>query len=150
MEPWVVPGWNPLGGRQPVTDDEVFELLVAAVFQARFRPGIVERRWPSLREAFAGFHLETVASWDDETWRDLLENPGMIRNPKKIRATLRNARDLAELSRQHGGAMAYLRSVGDDEEALVEAIDCWAHYIGAPSIRWFVRSLKGDPSALSP
>lgn len=144
MPQWIVPGWNPLGGRPPANDDEVFELLVAAVFQARFNPTIVASRWPALRAAFADFRLEIVARWADEEWEALLRVPGMIRNPKKIRATLRNARDLAALSQEHGGALAYLDSLGSGE-ALVEAIDGWAHYIGAPSIRWFVAQLDGRP-----
>lgn len=142
MERWVVPGWNPLEGRQARTDDEHFELLAAAVFQARFRPAIVRERWPSIRAAFACFDLEEVASWPDDRVADLLEAKGMIRNPKKIRATLRNARDLRAIARAHGSVGAWLEAFGD-EEAQVRAIDAWAHYVGAPSIRWFVRAVGG-------
>lgn len=136
--PSVVPGWNPLG-RPPATDDEIFELLAAAVFQARFRPAIVRRRWPAIRRAFAGFDLQTVAAWPDEEVERILEEPGMIRSPKKILATIRNARELL----RRGGPGAWLASVDGGEEELVVAIDAWAHYIGAPSIRWFVRELLG-------
>lgn len=140
MADWIVPGWNPLGA-PPATDDQVFELLTAAVFQARFLPAIVERRWPQIRQAFAAFDLGVVASWPDEELGVLLARPGMIRSPKKIRATLRNARDLVDRSRRFGGARRYLDSF-DDEEALVRDVDTWAHYIGAPSIRWFVREAR--------
>lgn len=143
MTPRIVQGWNPLGRRRPTTDDQLFELLTATVFQARFRPDIVQQRWPSIRRAFAGFQLETVARWEDERVTELLQYPGMIRSPKKLRATLRNARDLQERSRRFGGARRYLdsyRAHGDDE-ALVRELDTWAHYIGAPSIRWFVMNL---------
>jgi 3-methyladenine DNA glycosylase Tag len=146
MDRELVPGWNPLG-RPPSNDDEVFELLTAAVFQARFSPAIVRSRWPCMRAAFAGFDLEEVASWPDERTEDLLAAEGMIRSPKKIRATLRNARELQARSRRHGGALAYLARAGADEEARVRAIDEWAHYVGAPSIRWFVRNLGPMPSS---
>jgi DNA-3-methyladenine glycosylase I len=146
MTPTVIAGWNPLGGRPPAGDDDVFELLTAAVFQARFRPAVVRARWPAIGRAFAGFDLHAVAAWPDGKLDELLAAEGMIRNPKKIRATLRNARDLAAHSRRCGSALAYLRSVGD-EEAQVRDIDTWAHYIGAPSIRWFVRALAGGPAA---
>lgn len=139
----VVEGWSPFGIERVRGDDRVFELLSAAVFQARFRPAIVRSRWPSIREAFAGFDLEEVASWLDDREAALLEHPGMIRSPKKIRATLRNARDLAERGRSFGSVDAYLDSF-PAEDALVEEVDRWAHYIGAPSIRWFVRSLHRD------
>lgn len=143
MTPPIVEGWNPLGDRPVESDDQIFELLAAAVFQARFRPAVVRSRWPAIRHAFADFDLSAVAGWPDERLAGLMDADGMIRNEKKIRATLRNARDLQARSRQHGCALAYLRSIGGDEEALVRDIDTWAHYIGAPSIRWFVRALDG-------
>lgn len=138
----IVEGWNPLDDRLPVDDNEVFELLTAAVFQARFRPDIVKGRWPSIRRAFAYFDLDAVAAWPEDAWTHLMGLEGMIRNPKKIRATLRNARELKQRSDQSGGALTYFRSFSDDE-ALVLDIDTWAHYIGAPSIRWFVQGLRG-------
>jgi hypothetical protein len=57
------PCWCPFDNRPPHTDDEYFEVLAAAVFSARFNPDIVRARWPSIREAFAGFDLPLVASW---------------------------------------------------------------------------------------
>ena len=124
-----------------MSDDELFELLAAAVFQARFRPEIVRARWPAIRDAFAGFRLDEVARWPDERAVALLGAPGMIRSPKKIRATLRNARDLRARGARGGGALAYLASYADDE-ALVEELDDWAHYVGAPSLRWFVHEAR--------
>jgi 3-methyladenine DNA glycosylase Tag len=143
MAPPIVDGWNPLGGQLPAGDDQVFELMTAAVFQARFRPAVVRARWPAIRRGFADFELAKVAAWPDEKLAQLVEVDGMIRNPKKIRATLRNARDLQARSSQFGSALAYLHSFGGDEDALVRDIDTWAHYIGAPSIRWFVRAAAG-------
>lgn len=141
----VVPGWNPLGARSPAGDDEVLELLAAAVLQARFRPEIVRARWPAIRRAFAGFALATVAAWPDEQVAVLMQDAGIVRNEKKLRAILRNARELQARSRAHGGALAYLRAF-EGEDALVRELDGWAHYIGAPSIRWFVRALDGAPA----
>ena len=142
----VVEGWNPLGGERATSDDQIFELLTAAVFQARFRPAVVCARWPAIRRAFAGFELAKVAAWPDDRLADLMAAEGMIRNTKKILATLRNARDLDVRSRQFGSADAYLQSFGGDLEAMVRDIDTWAHYIGAPSIRWFVRARAGGVS----
>lgn len=139
----VVEGWNPLGGQPARSDDEIFELLTAAVFQARFRPAVVRARWPAIRQAFAGFALAAVAAWPEACLDELQAAEGMIRNRKKILASLRNARDLQARSRQFGSVAAYLQSLGDDPEARVRDIDTWAHYIGAPSIRWFVRALAG-------
>lgn len=145
MTPFIVEGWNPLEGNIPRSDDDFFELLTAAVFQARFRPDIVRQRWPGIRTAFFEFDLNRVADWSDDRVGDLLNSAGMIRNEKKIRATLRNARELARLSRRFGSVRGYLESLGNDPEAWVRDIDTWAHYIGAPSIRWFVQAARTRP-----
>lgn len=141
MTPRMVAGWNPLGDRPATSDDQIFELLTAAVFQARFRPAVVQARWPAIRQGFADFELQVVAHWPDEKLAALMQAEGMIRNQKKIHATLRNARDLRARSERFGSALAYLRSF-DEDEALVRDIDTWAHYIGAPSIRWLVQALR--------
>jgi DNA-3-methyladenine glycosylase I len=65
-------------------------VLAAAVFSARFNPDLVRARWPSIREAFAGFDLRLVASWPDREVDRLLAYPGVIRNRKKVIAILRN------------------------------------------------------------
>lgn len=138
----VVPGWSPLQIGPVVSDDQVFETVTAAVFQARFNPAIVRQRWPCIRRAFTVFDLRAVAAWSDGSLADLLAADGMIRNPKKIRATLGNSRSLLALSQQFDGLQAYLSSFGTDREALVRDIDTWARYIGAPSIRWAVQTLE--------
>lgn len=137
--PREVSGWCPLEGRPARSDDEIFEVLSAAVFQARFRPDVVQARWPALREAFDGFSLREVAGWADERALDLASRPGVIRNGKKLRAVIRNARDLESRARAAGSALEYLETFRPDPEALVRELDGWAHYVGAPSLRWFIR-----------
>lgn len=134
----VLAGWCPFEGRPCKTDDAYFAALTAAVFEARFRPDVVRARWDALRQAFAGFSLRTVSTWNDDAVDALLAAPGIIRNPKKIRATLRNARDLRARVERYGSVARYVDAFRPDLEALVRDLDEWAHYIGAPSIRFFV------------
>ncbi|MFN7142371.1 MAG: DNA-3-methyladenine glycosylase I [Myxococcota bacterium] len=133
-----VAGWCPLPGGAAPDDDAVFEALAAAVFQARFRPDVIRRRWPDIRAAFADFALDTVATWPDEAVEGLLARPGMIQNRKRVLAVLRNARALAEVCRRHGSFAAYVASFRGDTDRLVADVDAWAHFVGAPSIRWFL------------
>jgi DNA-3-methyladenine glycosylase I len=102
MSGWTVEGRYPLGDQPARRDDQVFELLTAAVFQARFRPAVVRARWPAIRRAFAGLDLAAVSAWPDDRLPGLMAAEGMIRNEKKIRATLHNARDLAARGRRAG------------------------------------------------
>src|SRR5690348_5086117 len=117
----------------PCSDNEHFEALTAAVFSARFNADIVRGRWPAIRHAFADFDLDRVASWPDGESERLLAYPGMIRNRKKIIATLRNARELAEKATLYGSVQSYLASFGPSTQAVIDELDGWVHYIGAPS-----------------
>jgi DNA-3-methyladenine glycosylase I len=135
-------GWCPFTAAAPSTDDEYFEVLTAAVFEARFSAAVVRVHWPSIRSAFADFSLRTVAVWPDSDADRLLDAPGIIRNRKKILATLRNARDLLARAEPYGSVHAYLDAFRPDADALARELDEWAHYIGAPSIRWFIRCAR--------
>jgi DNA-3-methyladenine glycosylase I len=125
----------------PRSDNEHFEALTAAVFSARFNPGIVRRRWPAIRRAFAEFHLDVVALWPDRKTERLLAYPGMIRSRKKVTATLRNARELMKKVMTHGSVQSYVETFGADSEALVRELDGWAHYVGAPSLRCYLKCI---------
>ena len=95
-----------------------------------------------MRRAFAGFDLYRVASWPDTEAERLLAYPGMIRSRKKIAATLRNARELVAKVQDHGSVQAYLEAQGPDSEAIVDELDRWVHYAGAPSLRCYLRCAR--------
>ncbi len=50
----------------------------------------------------------------------LATDPRMIRNRKKIEATIQNAETMLELDRQHGGFDRYLASRGSFEETVAD------------------------------
>ncbi len=78
------------------------------------------RKRESIREEFEGFHPEILANWDAARIEKALQNPGIIRSPKKIEALIGNAR-------------AYL----DMAEAGEDFSDyCWGWVDGAPIVNW--------------
>ena len=50
------------------------------------------RKRASMREEFDGFEPERIARWDQKRIDKALQNPGIIRSPKKIEACIGNAR----------------------------------------------------------
>jgi 3-methyladenine DNA glycosylase Tag len=107
-------------------------------FQPDSTRDIVRVRWPSIRKAFVEFDLRLVASWPDTEVDRLLGSPGIIRNRKKVTAVLRNGRDLLRRAERYGSVRAYLSSYRGDDSALIDGLDDWMHYIGAPSIRSYL------------
>lgn len=77
----------------PVTDERgVFERLSLEIFQSGLSWRLILQRRPLLREAFAGFDVDTVARFDDDDVQRLLLDPGVIRNRLKLSSIIKNAR----------------------------------------------------------
>lgn len=93
----------------PVRDAAgVYERIALEGFQAGLAWETVLRKRPALREAFAGFDPALVARFGDDDVARLLGDPRLIRNERKIRAALTNAR-----------ATVALTAAGEDLGALV-------------------------------
>jgi len=97
----------------PICDAGYFEMLTRAVFQAGFRPEIVDARWPAFRTAFQGFDVDAVAAFGRSDVERLLADDAIVRNSRKIEATVRNAIALQALVREHGSVRAWLRTTAD-------------------------------------
>nr|WP_313023431.1 DNA-3-methyladenine glycosylase I [Mobilicoccus sp.] len=92
----------------PVRDERgLFERLSLEAFQSGLSWATILRKREAFRRAFAGFDPDAVAHFGETDVERLLADPGIIRNRRKIEATIRNAaatRDLREI----GGLPAFL------------------------------------------
>lgn len=107
------PGYEIPARAIPDSDAGYFEKITQAVFQAGFSWEVIRNKWPGFQQAFAGFDVEQVASFMDEDIERLLENKGIVRNGRKIAATVHNARICQQLIDEYGSLHAYLRSMDD-------------------------------------
>ena len=73
-------------------DDALYERLTLEAFQSGLSWLTILRKRPAFRAAFDGFHLETVAGYDDSDITRLLADAGIVRNRAKIEAAIANAR----------------------------------------------------------
>jgi hypothetical protein len=89
---------------------DYFEVMTRAVFQAGVSWKQIAEHWDAYREAFAEFDPAAVAAYDDLDIERVLLTRGILRMPRKIRATIRNAGAMLEADREHGGFAKYLRS----------------------------------------
>jgi len=71
----------------PENDAGYFEKITQAVFQSGFSWQVIRNKWPNFRQAFAGFDVDTVARFSDEDLERLVEDKGIVRNGRKIKAT---------------------------------------------------------------
>lgn len=93
----------------PVYDDKkLFEMLLLETFQAGLSWLTILRKRENFREAFDGFSTEKIAAYGDERIQELMGNPGIIRNRKKIQAAVNNSRVFMEIQKEFGSFSKYL------------------------------------------
>ena len=89
-------------------DDYLFEMLTLEGAQAGLSWQTILNRRKHYREAFDQFKPEVVARYDETKIRELLQNEGIIRNRKKIEATIQNARAFLQVQEEYGSFHQFL------------------------------------------
>jgi DNA-3-methyladenine glycosylase I len=93
----------------PVHDDRLlFEFLVLEGAQAGLSWITILKKRAAYRRAFAGFHPEAVAAFDETDLERLLADPGIVRNRLKLSSAVKNARALLVLQEEFGSFDTYL------------------------------------------
>ena len=87
---------------------DYLEVLSKAVFESGMNWQVVEQKWPAFREAFDGFEPAIVANYTPEDIDRLLADARIIRNGRKVEATLHNARAMLDIEREFGAFAKYL------------------------------------------
>ncbi len=107
---WKPPVWW-YRGKRPSNDDAYFENMSRVIFQAGLNWNVIEKKWPTTKEAFAEFNVEEVADYTEKDVERLLKNEGLVRNRGKIEAIIANAATFRELGKQYGSFKRYLDSL---------------------------------------
>jgi DNA-3-methyladenine glycosylase I len=98
----------------PVRDERgLFERLSLEAFQSGLSWATILRKRPAFRAAFAGFDPDAVARFSEDDARRLMADAGIVRNRRKIDATIGNARATVRL-RTDGGLPALIWSFQPD------------------------------------
>ncbi len=98
----------------PVHDDRKhFEFLVLEGAQAGLSWLTILKRRENYRMAFENFDPVKVAQFDADKVTELLANPGIIRNRKKIESAITNARRFLEVQNEFGSFDRYIWSFVD-------------------------------------
>ena len=114
-EEWGVPVWN---------DNTMFEFIVLESFQAGLSWLTILKKRKRFREVFDDFHVDSVASYDEEKMVELMRDPGIIRNRRKIEAAVNNARCFIDIRDEYGSFCQYLWNFVDGKP-LQNSYDHW-------------------------
>ena len=114
----------------PVYDDDtIFEFLILETFQAGLSWITVLRKRKNFREAFDDFDYKKIANYSEKKIQELLQNPGIIRNKLKIRATVTNAKAFMEVQKEFSSFSKYIWDFVDGDPIQNEVED----YKNAPA-----------------
>jgi DNA-3-methyladenine glycosylase I len=93
----------------PLHDDRrLFEMLILEGAQAGLSWITILRKRDSYRQAFDNFEAAKIAAYDERKIETLLANPGIVRNRRKVEATILNARAFLAVQQEFGTFDAYI------------------------------------------
>jgi len=130
-----VPRWST---KPPKDDAGYFDLMSRAIFTAGLNWTMVEKKWPDFRRAFEGFAPAKVSKLSDRDVMALMNDTRIIRNEKKIWATIENAHAVMDLEKEYGSFANYIDSFGNKEKLLLEDLPRRFKFMGTSTTRMFL------------
>lgn len=95
----------------PVVDDRsLFEFLILEGAQAGLSWITILKKREAYRRAFDNFDPTKLAAYNETQINQLLKNPGIIRNRRKVEATIINAQAFLKVQSEFGSFAKYLWS----------------------------------------
>ena len=80
---------------QNFDDKYLYEMLILESFQAGLSWECVLNKRESFRKAYDDFDIDKVISYDESKINELIENKDIIRNKRKIRASIKNSKKIS-------------------------------------------------------
>jgi len=84
-------------------ESQLFERMTLEIFQAGLSWLIILKKRQALKIAFENFEVDHVAAFEDHDVDRLMKDASIIRNRRKIEATIHNARQIKKLRESDGG-----------------------------------------------
>jgi 3-methyladenine DNA glycosylase Tag len=130
-----MPGWS---SAPPKDDAEYFDRMSRAIFTAGLNWRMVEKKWPDFRRAFSDFAPAKVSQFGRKDVDGLMSDTRIVRNEKKIWATIENAKTVRDLAKEHGSMKKYIGSFGKKEKLVIEDLQRRFKFMGPSTARMFL------------
>ena len=94
---------------EPTYDDkDLFELLILESFQAGLSWECILNKRENFRHAYDNFDIDKIVYYDETKINELKQNPGIIRNKLKIKASINNAKIFKQIKKEYGSFSKYI------------------------------------------
>lgn len=99
----------------PVHDDRKhFEFLILEGVQAGLSWLTILKKRENYRKAYDNFDVKKVSEYDEAKIEELMNNPDIIRNRRKIEASINNAKKFLEVQKEFGSFDNFIWSFVDN------------------------------------
>lgn len=93
------------------TDDNyLFEMFLLETFQAGLSWECVLNKREAFKDAYDNFNLDKVCNYNDNKIKELENNPNIIRNKLKIKASINNAKIFKNIKEEYNNFYNYLKT----------------------------------------
>jgi len=144
-ESWQPPKWI-YRETHPPNDDAYFENLTHVIFQAGLSWKMIEEKWPNFQKAFDNFSIDRVARFNEDDIKRLMTDSSIVRNQKKIFATVHNARQFQKIRKEFGSFKSYLDRLDKSKNysLVIKELSKIFKHLGPSSARIFLYSVGED------
>ena len=105
-------------GRPEHDDRKLFEMLILEGFQAGLSWLTILKKREAFRWAFDGFDPATIAGYGPEKLEALMADAGIVRNRRKIQASVQNAKAFLNIQKEFGSFDRYIWGFTDGQVIL--------------------------------
>jgi len=111
------------------------ENLTRCVFQSGLSWETIAKRWPAFRVAFDGFDIGRVAGYQTDDITRLMRDERIIRNRRKILATIHNSREFERIIQESSGVAIWLNGLdkSNNYQGVVSRLVMRFKHVGAIS-----------------
>lgn len=114
----------------PVHDDKKhFEFLLLESAQSGLSWITILRKRENYRKAYDNFDYAKITKYDENKFNELIQNPGIVRNRKKIEASINNANYFLEIQKEFGSFDRYIWNFVNNKPI----INSWSDISQVPS-----------------
>jgi len=146
------PKWFYKIGKRPTSDNAYFENMTRNVFQAGLSWRTIENKWLGFKKAFKNFSIDEVARFGDTDVERLMVDEGIVRNRKKILATIHNAKQFKRIRERFGSFQSYLDTFdkSNNYAIVIKELDKNFKHLGSSSARIFLYSVGENVGDVGP
>ena len=100
-EEWGIPSYE---------DHHLFEMLILESFQAGLSWECILNKRKAFEEAFDHFDAQKISKYEANKIEELMQNKGIVRNRRKIEASIQNAKIFLSIQQEFGSFSNYIWS----------------------------------------